>query len=66
MTGMVWNPLRTLPRNQTCPCQSGLKFKECCFEKNEIAIPHIDFIFSKEISKEKQAVKFPYDEPKNG
>lgn len=26
---MVLNPLKKLPRNQKCPCGSGLKFKRC-------------------------------------
>lgn len=28
--GYTWNPLRTLPRNNACPCRSGKKFKACC------------------------------------
>lgn len=49
-----------------CPCKSGLEFKECCLEKEEIDIPHIDFLFSKEIPKEKQSIKFPYEGQPNG
>lgn len=33
MPGWAWNPLLTLPRNQPCPCRSGLKFKTCCLRK---------------------------------
>ncbi|AYM88419.1 MULTISPECIES: zinc chelation protein SecC [Pseudoalteromonas] len=43
-----------------CPCKSGSVFRECCFNKSDIEIPHIDFIFYKEISEEKQNIKFPY------
>lgn len=30
MPGFTWNPLRKLPRNMSCPCLSGKKFKVCC------------------------------------
>lgn len=28
--GYVWNPMRSLPPNLSCPCGSGQKFKKCC------------------------------------
>lgn len=46
--------------NDDCPCKSEKTFKDCCINKNEIEIPHVDFIFSKEISKDKEKLKFPY------
>ncbi|GAB3108839.1 zinc chelation protein SecC [Aestuariicella hydrocarbonica] len=49
-----------------CPCRSGLIFKECCSGKEEVSMPHIDFIFSKDIPPEKQEIKFPYGSPKDG
>lgn len=27
--GFTFNPLKSLPRNSLCPCQSGKKFKKC-------------------------------------
>ena len=27
---LVWNPMRNLPRNSQCLCNSGRKFKVCC------------------------------------
>lgn len=30
LPGYVWNPLLKYPRNNQCPCLSGLKFKRCC------------------------------------
>jgi hypothetical protein len=32
-TGYEANPLLTIPRNQTCPCRSGKKFKVCHLNK---------------------------------
>jgi len=46
--------------NSECPCKSGMRFGECCIEKNEIELPHVDFIFSKEIPEEKSKTVFPY------
>ena len=43
-----------------CPCQSGSLFKSCCFEKDDIEIPHIDFFFSKEIPNHTEEIRFPY------
>ncbi len=30
--GMTHNPLRKFPRNHTCFCGSGKKFKHCCIK----------------------------------
>lgn len=36
-----------------CPCQQNDKnFKDCCFNKSEIEIPHIEFILEKTFSEE--------------
>lgn len=37
--GFEWNPLRQLPRNMLCPCQSGKKFKACHLQKLPLAVP---------------------------
>lgn len=39
MEGYEWNPLRTLPPNQPCPCLSGRKFKKCCKDGLPLAVP---------------------------
>jgi hypothetical protein len=30
--GHVWNPIRSYPRNNPCPCGSGKKFKKCHYK----------------------------------
>lgn len=37
--GLTHNPLRTLPRNEPCPCRSGRKFKLCCLAKLPQMVP---------------------------
>lgn len=37
--GYVWNPLRQYPRNLTCFCGSGAKFKRCHAGKIPSAVP---------------------------
>jgi hypothetical protein len=39
MPGFVWNPIRTYPRNNPCPCRSGQKFKACCLNRLPPAVP---------------------------
>ena len=46
--------------NNECPCKSGNKFTDCCLYKEEVEIPHIDFILNKEIPMDKAGIKFPY------
>jgi hypothetical protein len=43
-----------------CPCKSGNNFEACCMGQDEIEIPHVDFIFSKQLPNDKQAIIFPY------
>ncbi|MFC1580872.1 SEC-C metal-binding domain-containing protein [Thermodesulfobacteriota bacterium] len=43
-----------------CPCRSGKSFKDCCINKNEVEIPHVDFILAKNIPKDKAGIRFPY------
>lgn len=32
-----------------CPCDSGLKFEECCSDKSEIIVPHLNIYLSEEV-----------------
>src|SRR3954464_10524091 len=51
--GHAWNPLRTLPRNNPCPCRSGKKFKKCC-------LPTLPQAVSQKHAEEfKQQIKLP-------
>ncbi|MGL5090216.1 MAG: hypothetical protein ACRC8B_04640 [Aeromonas sobria] len=43
-----------------CPCKSDKMFEYCCMNKEEIEIPHVDFIFSKPLPSEKESIRFPY------
>lgn len=43
-----------------CPCKSNKPFKECCINKDEVIIPHVDFVFSKNIPENKAEIRFPY------
>lgn len=37
-TGNEFNPYMKFPRNETCYCGSGLKFKKCCLPEEPMAI----------------------------
>jgi len=50
----------SLEKGGECPCKSGAIFKDCCLEKDEVEIPHVDFTFSKPIPDSKEKIKFPY------
>lgn len=39
------NYFRKTKRNDTCPCESGKKFKNCCLPKKVVEMLHIEFIF---------------------
>lgn len=39
LPGYSWNPLLKLEPNRKCPCQSGLRFKKCCRDKLQRAVP---------------------------
>ena len=43
-----------------CPCRSGKLFKDCCINKDEIEIPHVDFLLDKNIPKDKAGIRIPY------
>lgn len=42
-----------------CPCKSGEIFSNCCNQKSEISIPHIDFLFEDKEDFEPK-INFPY------
>jgi hypothetical protein len=50
----------SVAESENCPCQSEKTFQDCCIEKEEIEIPHIDFMFSKSLPKESKIITFPY------
>lgn len=50
----------SLENNDLCQCKSGNIFKSCCIKKNEIEIPHLQFIFSRSIPESKLKTIFPY------
>lgn len=43
-----------------CPCGSKKSFASCCIEKNEVVLPHVDFVFSREIPAENQVARFTF------
>lgn len=48
-------------KGDKCPCKSENDFEVCCMGKKEIEIPHVDFIFSKPLPSDAEAITFPYD-----
>jgi hypothetical protein len=58
--GMVWNELRSYPRNAACVCGSGKKFKICCLHTIPDAIPLIHAPRTRKIV---QMAKAGYDVP---
>lgn len=36
--GSDWNPLLKYPRNESCYCGSGVKFKKCCLPRTQYAV----------------------------
>lgn len=42
-----------------CPCKGGSKFGQCCSTKTEVEIPHLDFVFRRDIQN-LPGVRFPY------
>lgn len=37
-SGNDWNPFQKYPRNETCYCGSGVKYKRCCVDSDPISI----------------------------
>lgn len=68
----AWQPIvttKTYPRNmfnsvleeKNCPCKKSDKtFGECCSEKKQIEIPHIEIVFAKTLVQEQCCEVFPY------
>lgn len=52
---------KSVKNEDKCPCKSGNQFEVCCMGKEEVAIPHVDFIFSKPLPTDTEAITFPYD-----
>lgn len=50
----------SLSENQNCPCQSGCLFGQCCSNKAEIEIPHVDFALRNDLNEEAKSKRFPY------
>ncbi|MFA0164615.1 hypothetical protein AB4457_25430 [Vibrio splendidus] len=46
--------------DRECPCKSELKFRECCSNKREVEIPHVNFIFESPKDPEMLKNRFPY------
>lgn len=49
-----------LDRNSHCPCKSGAAFIDCCANKTEVCIPHVDFALEKTPVNGLEEVRFPY------
>jgi hypothetical protein len=51
---------KSIKKSDKCPCKSENEFEVCCMGKKEIEIPHVDFIFSKPLQNDAEAITFPY------
>ncbi|QUM89532.1 hypothetical protein HWV03_12340 [Moritella sp. 36] len=51
---------KNIKKEDKCPCESGNEFQACCIGKEEIEIAHLDFIFSKALPNDAEAIMFPY------
>jgi hypothetical protein len=51
---------KAVTEDQKCPCQGGGFFGQCCSEKTEIEIPHVDFALKNGLNKQAEVEKFPY------
>ena len=52
---------KSVRKESKCPCKSDNTFENCCINKAEVEIPHIDFIFSRSLPNDKEEIIFPYD-----
>jgi hypothetical protein len=52
---------KSVKNEDKCPCKSEKKFEVCCMEKEEVEIPHLDFIFSKPLPTDSESITFPYE-----
>jgi len=46
--------------DQQCPCQSGNLFGQCCSDKAEIEIPHVNFALKNGLNEHAKVERFPY------
>ena len=47
--GYDWNPFKKYPRNESCYCGSGKKYKNCCIDTEPMAIPKESAAKAKEL-----------------
>ena len=52
------NRFPKIGRNDSCPCQSGDKYKHCCLRRDGIVRPHFEFQFNYDIPIELQSTEF--------
>ncbi len=50
----------SVSKDHKCPCQSGNKFGQCCSDKVEIEIPHVDFELKNGLNVNSEIERFPY------
>jgi hypothetical protein len=55
--GFHWNPLKKLPRNGPCICQSGKKYKKCCLPLAKEVVDAGEFMYLSNKVKEMLRIK---------
>jgi hypothetical protein len=50
----------SVSEDHKCPCQGENSFGQCCSDKVEIEIPHVDFELKNGLKKNVEAERFPY------
>ena len=50
--------LKNVGRNELCPCDSGIKFKNCCLIKNKFFHPHYEILVSSDALLSKEDIIF--------
>lgn len=51
---------RHISRNEDCPCESGKKYKKCCFRESGILRPHAEIRFSKHPPADLPVLEYTY------
>lgn len=54
------NRFHSVSEDHKCPCQSGNNFGQCCSDKVEIEMPHVDFVFKNGLNGNAKVERFPY------
>lgn len=49
-----------IPENSMCPCRSDKEFKDCCWEKEFLTIPHVQLQFDDELPRHLRNEMLPY------